>query len=177
MDISLKKIKHLFLLAILAFPVLGHAQVGVTEQKTAFKNTPLKVWAENLFGTDLDLQSNPENGEIINYIQGKKDTFVYMPDVDFIGVDEFSFEHYTQPPNSEFLSPQIVKTTVKITIVPSYVEAQHDYTAITVDQSTTIRVITNDSVTHGNLTIDPIFPVVNHGTVSLAEERELVILV
>ena len=32
-------------------------------------------------------------------------------------------------------------------------------------------MITNDSVTHGALTVDPIFPVVNHGTASVGAER------
>ncbi len=171
MDISLKQIKHLLFLVLFAFPVLGHAQVGATQSKTAFKNSPIKIWASDFAGQGLKLISNPNNGIIIDYIGGSngEDTIVYMPNIDYIGIDEFAFEHYTGYPNPNI--PTTVRTTVKIKIVPSYVEAQHDYTAVTVDQSTTIRVITNDSVTHGKLTVDPIFPVVNHGTVSVAEER------
>ncbi|MEM1121951.1 MAG: Ig-like domain-containing protein, partial [Bacteroidota bacterium] len=100
------------------------------------------------------------------------DTLVYQPNDDFIGFDEFSFDHFTDYPPLVRVGP--VQTTVKIKIVPSYVEAQHDYEVITRNETTSLRVITNDSVTHGALTVDPVFPVVNHGTVSVGAERGFV---
>ncbi|MFK7983406.1 MAG: Ig-like domain-containing protein, partial [Saprospiraceae bacterium] len=91
-----------------------------------------------------------------------------LPSEDFTGLDEFVIEHFTTIPPSV---PTLVHTTVKIKVLPSYVEAQHDYTVMTAGEETRIRVITNDSVTHGALTVDPIFPVVNHGSVTVDEER------
>ena len=170
MNISLQKIKHLLFLALLAAPILGQAQAGLLQEKTAFKNTPLKIWAQDLSGQGLQLRTNPEHGEIIDRIEGLQsiDTFLYLPNEDFLGLDEFVFEHFTTIPPS---FPTLVHTTVKIKVLPSYVEAQHDYTVITTGEEARIRVITNDSVTHGALTVDPIFPVVNHGSVTVDEER------
>lgn len=173
MNISLHKIKHFLLLAFLAVPILGLAQAGLLQEKTAFKNTPLKIWAQDLSGQSLVLRgAPPKNGEIIEIIGGLNgvDTIVYLPSTDYIGLDEFSFEHFAiASPTIAF--PTLIHTTVKIKVLPSYVEAQHDYMVMTVGEEASIRVITNDSVTHGALTVDPIFPVVNHGTVSKGSER------
>ncbi len=170
MNISLQKIKHLLFLALLAIPILGQAQAGLLQEKTAFKNTPLKIWAQDLSTAGLVLRTNPEYGEIIRIVEGLQsvDTMYYLPNEDFTGLDEFVFEHFTTIPPS---FPTLVHTTVKIKVLPSYVEAQHDYTVMTAGETTSIRVITNDSVTHGALTVDPVFPVVNHGTVSVGAER------
>lgn len=174
MNISLQKLKFLFFLALLAIPILGNAQAGLVQSKTAFKNTPLKIWAQDVSAQGLVLVTNPKYGKVIDNISGLNgvDTLVYLPNEDFIGFDEFSFDHFTDYPPLVRVGP--VQTTVKIKIVPSYVEAQHDYTVVTRNESTSLRVITNDSVTHGALTVDPIFPVVNHGTVSVGAERGFV---
>lgn len=170
MNISLQKIKHFFFLVLFAVPILGQAQAGLLQEKTTFKNTPLKIWAQDLTGQGLVLRTNPQHGEIIRIIEGLQsiDTLIYLPNEDFLGLDEFVFEHFTTIPPS---FPTLVHTTVKIKVLPSYVEAQHDYTVMTVGKKASIRVITNDSVTHGALTVDPIFPVVNHGLVSVGAER------
>jgi len=65
MNISLQKIKYLLFLALLAVPILGQAQAGLIQEKTAFKNTPLKIWAQDLSTAGLVLRTNPEHGEII----------------------------------------------------------------------------------------------------------------
>lgn len=172
MNISLQRIKHFLLLAFLAVPILGQAQAGLTQEKTAFRNTPLKIWAQDLSGQSLVPVTNPQNGIILNIIDGLNgiDTIVYLPNEGYLGLDEFSFEHFAiASPTLAF--PTLIHTTVKIKVLPSYVEAQHDYTVMTTGEEASIRVITNDSVTHGALTIDPIFPVVNHGTVSKGAER------
>ncbi|MEM6320303.1 MAG: Ig-like domain-containing protein [Bacteroidota bacterium] len=173
MDISLQKLKLLFIL-LFALPILGQAQAGLSQEKTAFKNTPLKIWAQDVSSQGLVLVTNPKHGRVIDNIAGENgvDTLVYLPNQDFIGVDEFTFEHFTDYPPLVRVGP--VKTTAKITIVPSYVEAQHDYSVIEAGKTVSLRVITNDSVTHGALSIDPIFPVVNHGTVMVGAERGFV---
>jgi len=60
MNISLQKIKHLLFLALLAVPILGQAQAGLLQEKTAFKNTPLKIWAQDLSTAGLLLRTNPK---------------------------------------------------------------------------------------------------------------------
>ena len=175
MDISLHKFKHLLFLALLALPILGNAQVGLTQEKTAFRNTILKIWAQDAIGTGLVPVNQPENGQLVDIIRGGNnsngvDTILYLPNPDFLGQDAFTFEHYTDG-NPNIAGVVEVHTTVEIKIVPSYVEAQHDYTVTNQGEMALIRVVTNDSVTHGALTIDPIFPVVNHGTVKVSAEE------
>jgi hypothetical protein len=152
---------------LLAIPILGFSQAGLKQNKTGFKNMPLKIWAQDVSSQGLVPLSNPQYGKIIDNIPGVNgvDTLVYLPNENFLGVDVFSFEHFTDYPPLVRVGP--VQTTVKITIVPSFVEAQHDYTVTTENKATSIRVIANDSVTHGALTIDPVFPVVNHGSVKV----------
>ena len=134
MNISLQKIKHFLFLALLAIPILGQAQAGLLQEKTAFKNTPLKIWAQDLSGQGLVLRTNPQHGRIIKVVTGPQavDTLYYLPNEDFLGLDEFVFEHFTTVPPS---FPTLVHTTVKIKILPSYVEAQHDYMVMTKDEA------------------------------------------
>lgn len=174
MDISLQRFKRLtFLIALLAIPLIGFSQSALKQEKTGFRNMPVKIWAQDISGQGLVLRSNPRFGQIIDNIPGSPgsngvDTLVYLPNPNFVGKDEFDFEHFANFPQVVGLG--LLLTTVEITIVPSYVEAQHDYMVMTEGESATLRVISNDSVTHGALTIDPVFPVVNHGTVSVGAE-------
>ena len=171
MDISLNKLKNFLLLfAFLAIPLYGFSQAGLKQSKTGFINLPLKIWAQDVSSQGLTLLTNPLHGQIIDNIPGLNgvDTLVYLPNEDFLGKDEFTFEHFTDYPPLVRVGP--VQTTVEITVVPSYVDAQHDYTVTTIGKTASIRVLSNDSVSHGALTIDPIFPVVNHGTVSVGSE-------
>ena len=174
MDISLHKFKtFLFLLAFLASPFWGQAQVGFTQDKTAFKNMPLKLTAQSV-GVGIVLVTNPEHGEIIDLISGVNgfDTLVYLPNTDFTGLDKFTIEHITDYPPQ--IRVGVVHTTFKISVVPSLVEVQHDYALTTEGKSTSIRVVSNDSVSHGPLFVNPVFPVVNHGTVSVGAEQGFV---
>lgn len=133
-------------------------------------NMPLKLSAQSV-GVGIVIVSDPNHGEIIDYIPGVNgnDTLIYLPNADFVGLDEITIEHFTDYP------PQIrvglVQTTFKIRVIPSLVEAQHDYALTTEGKATSIRVITNDSVSHGPIEVSTIFPVVNHGTVSVGSEE------
>ncbi len=171
MDISLQKFKHLFLLLILlGTSFWSQAQIGVTEHKTVFMNEPFKVWAQDVSGFGITIKSNPAHGEIIEYLSGVNgiDTLVYLPNIDFVGVDEIMIEHLTGYP--PYAGVAMIHTTFKLTIVPSLVEVQHDYAITSAGKPLTLKVIDNDTTSHEPLSLDPIFPVVNHGVVEKAVE-------
>ena len=172
MDISLQKLKHLFLLLILlGTSFWSQAQIGVTENKTVFMNEPFKVWAQDVSGFGITIKSNPAHGEIIKYLSGINgvDTLVYLPNQDFVGVDEIMIEHMTGYP--PYAGVAIIHTTFKLTVVPSLVEVQHDYAITSVGKPLTLKVIDNDTTSHEPLSLDAVFPVVNHGVVEKATEE------
>ena len=177
MNINLQQIlkSSLLGLLLLAIPIFGTAQVGLKQKEVGFLNKPIEIQITSVSNVKPTLISSPSDGEVIDIIKlenGIHWILTYQPNPDFIGFDDFTVAHQADYPPGIVVGP--VNTTVQITVVPSLVEAQHDYGITTEGETLTIKVIDNDSVSHGELSLNPVFPVVNHGKASASSQRGFV---
>ena len=177
MNINLQQFfKSGFCLLLLGLlPILVTAQVGLKQQETGFVDMPLHFFVTSV-NVEPSVISLPSEGEIISKTEIDKAKglweIVYQPNPEFIGFDNLTIQHNADYPPGIVVG--LINTEFTIKVVPSLVEAQHDYGVIEEGETLTIEVVNNDSVSHGDLTLNPVFPVVNHGKASLNDQAGFV---
>ena len=163
----------LLLLGLL--PMLLSAQVSREKQETGFIDSLLTFHLVSV-NHSHEIITPPTNGEIVSVELIDASSYLYevkyQPFPSFVGYDNIVFKHWaTVPPN---VAVGFVHTDIQLKIVPSLVEAKHDYGVIEEGETLTIEVVSNDSVSHGDLYLNPVFPVVNHGKASLSDQSGFV---
>jgi len=175
MNINLQQIfkSSLWLLLLALIPISGFSQIGLQQKETGFVNEPILIHIRSV-GVKPTILTGPIKGEISapKEIDPLTWEIEYQPDPDFIGFDKIIVENVTDYfPN---IAVGLVRTDIHVKIVPSLVETQHDYGITEEGETVSIKVVSNDSVSHGEVVLDPTFPVVNHGKVSLSAQQGFV---
>ena len=175
MNINLQQIfkSSLWLLLLALIPISGFSQIGLQQKETGFVNETILIHIRSV-DVKPTILTGPTKGEISAPIKIDPLTWQieYQPFDDFIGFDKIIVENVTDYfPN---VAVGLVRTDIHLKIVPSLVETQHDYGITEEGETVSIKVVGNDSVSHGEVVLEPIFPVVNHGKVSLSAQQGFV---
>ena len=139
-------------------PLLVFGQASELLELRLLKNETSVYGFENthpLYGPGLSVP--PSHGTAVFTGSGINRNLEYTPAVDYIGPDQLTFIRQNYPSSTYTI------ITVKYLVLPSYVDAENDYTATVVGVPVTVDVLTNDYGNAGNLKVADI-PAVNHGT-------------
>lgn len=91
-------------------------------------------------------------------------TLVYKPSNNFYGVDHFTIDYRTLPPNSNW--PVMASMYIEVVVRPSFLIAEDDFATTDMGQAVTIDVLDNDYSNASIISVEAM-PVSNFGDVAL----------